>query len=77
MNVISCAAMSDSSGAKPPAKEAAREEAQRKRRLVDQLIRLETQDLFENALRQFGIEQNSAEWNQAVTAWREKQKKLR
>lgn len=70
-------AMDDSLGVNPPAKKAAGEERRRKEKLISQLLHLENEDLFTGALRQFGLEENSSEWNLAVSAWREKQKKLR
>jgi len=66
--------MTDAQGVNPPAKEAAREEAKRRRELVRQLIQL-PQEEIEGALRLVGMEEGSAEWEAAMDAWRSAQKR--
>lgn len=63
--------MTDALGADPPAKEAAREELRRKRKIVSDLMQL-TEAQLRDALRLLGVEEGSPEWEAALRAWREK-----
>jgi hypothetical protein len=59
------------------AREAAAEEQHRKWKIVRQVLNLETEELVRGALRILGIEENSAEWNAALSAWRAYQREQR
>lgn len=58
----------------PPAKEAAREELRRKRKIVQDLLHLDGEALVMNELKYLEIAEDSAEWNAALAAWREFQR---
>ena len=58
----------------PPAKESAREELRRKRKIVQELLHLETEAQVAGALRYWGIPERSNEWIAALAAWREYQR---
>jgi hypothetical protein len=66
--------MTDARGVDPPAKEAAREELRRRRKIVQDLLHLDNEVLVMNELRYLEIAENSAEWNAALAAWREFQR---
>jgi len=61
----------DSRGVDPPAKQAAREELRRKRKIIQQILHLETAELVMAELRWLEITENSPAWNAALAAWRE------
>ncbi|MGB8836979.1 MAG: hypothetical protein WCC67_09565, partial [Candidatus Acidiferrales bacterium] len=62
--------MTDSHGRYPPAKAAAAEERRRQRQIILQLLHLPW-NLFIDGLRLMGLIEGSADWDLAVTAWRE------
>lgn len=66
--------MTDALGANPPAKEAAREEAKKRRELVRRLIQLPQAEIA-GALRLMGLEEGSPEWDAAMDAWRSAQRR--
>lgn len=55
----------------PPAKQAAREELRRKRKIIQEILHLETAELVMAELRWLEITENSPAWNAALAAWRE------
>jgi hypothetical protein len=59
------------------AREAAAEEQRRKWKLVHEVLNLETEELVRGALQVIGMEENSAEWNAALSAWRAYQREQR
>lgn len=63
--------MTDARGVDPPAKEAAREELRRRRKIVQDLLHLDNEALVINELRYLEIAENSPAWNVALAAWRE------
>jgi hypothetical protein len=67
----------DDLGWYPPAKEAAAEERRRKWELVRQVLNLETEELVTGALLVMGMAKDSAEWNDALNAWRQHQRERR
>lgn len=69
--LTSAALMTDARGFEPPAREAAREELRRKRKIVQDLLHLDNEALVINELRYLEIAENSAAWNAALAAWRE------
>ncbi len=69
--------MTDERGWIPPAKEAAKEEKRRQWNLIGQLLTLETESLFRNALSSQGIIENSEPWNVALDAYRGYWKELK
>lgn len=69
--LTSAALMTDASGYDPPAREAAREELRRKRKIVQDLLHLDNEALVINELRYLEVAENSAAWNVALAAWRE------
>ncbi|MGC2254164.1 MAG: hypothetical protein WA563_06465 [Candidatus Acidiferrales bacterium] len=62
--------VTDARGVDPPAKEDAREERKRQRKLVETLVQLENEELLTGALRLQGVAENSPSWNAALAAWR-------
>lgn len=69
-NLCDCP-MSDAAGKDPPAKQSAREEERRQRKIVSLLMQCATLEELKGALRLLGMIENSAEWNAAIAAWRE------
>ena len=69
--------MTDESGWKPPAKEAAAEERRAERKLIRDLLKLPNEDLFIGALRLLGIADGSRASRDALEAWRAYQKQRR
>lgn len=63
--------MSDAHGKYPPAKEAAAEERHRQRKIVTQVLHLETEELFIGALRTLGLTEGSPGWEAALRTWRD------
>jgi len=52
-------------------REAAAEERRRRRKLIHDVLNLETEELVRGALGVIGLEEGSAEWEKALNAWRE------
>ena len=72
--IPSATLMTDARGIDPPAKEAAREELRRKRKIVQDLLHLDNEALLINELRFLEIAENSPEWHAALAAWRQFQR---